>query len=135
MPIRVFGAYRICTLLLGTALAASAAMPAGAATRSFRTPSKNIVCVYSSSPQSGPSIRCDVLSLNDVGFILDRRHRGKRIRITDTAADVNRARILRYGHSRRFGVFRCTSRRSGLTCRSRTSRHGFELSRQSQRLF
>jgi uncharacterized protein DUF6636 len=73
--------------------------------------------------------------LNDVGFILDRRHRGKRIRVTDTAADVNRARILHYGHSRRFGAFRCTSRRSGLTCRSRTSRHGFELSRQSQRLF
>ena len=128
---------RICTaaaLLAGSVLALSPA-PAAAKTRSFRTPSKNVVCLYSSRGESGPYIRCDVLSLNDVGFFLDRRHRGKRIRVTDTVADPNKAPALRYGAPRRFGPFRCGSRRSGLICRSRVSGHGFELSRQRQRVF
>jgi hypothetical protein len=76
-----------------------------------------------------------VLSLGDVGFILDRRHRAKRINITDTAADTTKAPILHYGKSRQFGTFRCRSRRSGLTCRSLRSGHGFKLSREKQRLF
>ena len=101
----------------------------------FQMPSRNIVCVYSSSGQPGAFIRCDVLSLNDVGFTLERRKRAKRIRITDTAGDTTKARVLAYGTSRRFGPFRCTSRRTGLTCMSRTSGHGFTLSRRQQRVF
>lgn len=122
-------------LVLVAALALSGSLSAAAKTRSFRTPSKNIVCVYSSGGPAGAYIRCDVLSLNDVGFLLDRRHRAKRIRVTDTAADVNTAAVLRYGKSRRFGPFRCTSRHSGLTCKSREGGHGFKLSRQRQRVF
>jgi hypothetical protein len=122
-------------LLLVTVLALLGSVPALGRTRSFRTPSRNIVCLYSSTGESGPYIRCDVLSLNDVGFFLDRRHRGKRIRVTDTVADPTRAPALRYGTSRRFGPFRCASRPSGLACRSHRSGHGFKLSRQRQRVF
>ena len=122
-------------LLACATLFLAGSAPAAGATRSFRTPSRNIVCLYSSSGQSAPFIRCDVLSLNDVGFFLDRRHRGRRITVTDTVADPNHAGVLDYGKSRRFGPFRCRSRRTALTCRSRTSGHGFELSRQRQRVF
>jgi hypothetical protein len=76
-----------------------------------------------------------VLSLNDKGFLLDRRHKARRINVTDTAADTTRAPILRYGKSRRFGPFRCRSQRSGLTCKSLISGHGFKLSREQQRVF
>ena len=122
---------------LATALAVlatlAAASPAAATTRHFRTPSHNIVCLYSSKGGPGPWLRCDVLSLNDTGFRLDRRHRGRRIHVTDTVNDT-RAPVIPYGTSRRFGPFRCTSRRAGLTCRSRTSGHGFFLSRARQRV-
>jgi hypothetical protein len=121
-------------LVLGIALTLSAFVPANAERRSFRTPSKNIYCLYSSRGGPGPFIRCDVLSLNDVGFLLDRRHKGKRIRVTDTVVDT-KARVLGYGTSRRYGPFTCSSHRSGLKCRSRPAGHGFELSRESQRVF
>jgi hypothetical protein len=90
--------------------------------------------MYFSSGGPGPFIRCDVLSLNDVGFTVDRRHRGKRIRITDSVVDPNGARVLRYGTSRRFGSFRCRSRTANLTCTSLRSGHGFRLSRERQRV-
>lgn len=106
------------------------AAPAEARTRHFQTPSHNIVCLYSSTE---PRLRCDVLSLNDTGFTLDRRHRGRRVHVTDSVNEP-RAPALGYGTSRRFGPFTCTSRRTGLTCRSRPSGHGFFLSRASQRV-
>jgi hypothetical protein len=43
--------------------------------------------------------------------------------------------VLAYGHSRSVGRFTCTSRTTGLTCRDRRSGHGFEVSRERQRLF
>jgi hypothetical protein len=110
-----------------------AASPAAAATRHFQTPSRNIACLYSSSGGPGPFLRCDVLSLNDTGFFLDRRHRGRRIHVTDSVVKRG-ARVVRYGTSVEYGPFRCASRRTGLTCKSR-SRHGFFLSRRRQRTF
>jgi hypothetical protein len=107
--------------------------PATATTRRFQTPSHNIACLYASGGGPGPYLRCDVLSLNDTGFFLDRRHRGRRIHVTDTVADP-RARVVRYGSSVAFGPFRCSSRASGLTCRSRAG-HGFAVSRARQRTF
>src|SRR5437763_3833735 len=102
--------------------------PALAKTKSFRTPSRNIYCLYMSTQGPGPWIRCDVLSLNDTGFRVDRKHHGKRIHITDSV--VNRhAEVLRYGKSLDVGPFTCVSRRVGLNCGSRASGHGFELSR------
>jgi hypothetical protein len=109
--------------------------PAAAEARqaSFHTPSGNIRCLYRSAGDgSGPLLRCDVLSLNDTAFTLDRRHRGKRVHVTDA---VPVGRVLRYGATRKLGPFRCRSRTTGLTCRSKPSRHGFRLSRARQNLF
>ena len=120
--------------LLATLVLLAGAAPASARTRSFQTPSHNIYCLYMSTQGPGPWIRCDVLSLNDTAFTIDRRHRARRIHITDSVVN-HRARVLRYGSSLRVGPFTCRSRRSGLTCRSRVSGHGFKLSRQRQRRF
>jgi hypothetical protein len=126
--------FRLAVLLLTTAFALFIASGAVAATRSFQTPSKRIFCLYSSSGGPGPYIRCDTSFLNDVGFRLDRRHRARRIKVTDSVAD-RKAPVLRYGTSRRFGPFRCSSRRTGLTCKSQRSGHGFTLSREKQSVF
>jgi hypothetical protein len=122
---RGLGAVDVLVLLATTA-------PAEARQRAFHTPSGNIRCLYRSAGEGGPLLRCDVLSLNDVGFTLDRRHRGERVHVTDA---VPEGRVLPYGTTRRLGPFRCRSRRSGLTCRSKPSRHGFKLSRERQRVF
>ena len=113
------------------ALAVTATTPAAAATKRFQTPSRNIVCLYSSSGGPGPHLRCDVRSLNDTAFTLDRTHRGKRVRVTDA---VPAGPVLRYGRALQLGALRCRSRRTGMTCRS-SSRHGFFLSRARQRVF
>jgi hypothetical protein len=110
-------------------LCAATAATAEARTRSFHTPSGNIACLYRSG---GSVLRCDVHSLNDTAFTLDRRHRGKRVHVTDA---VPAGRVLAYGRSVRLGPFRCTSRNTGLTCHSRPSGHGFALSRERQRVF
>ena len=124
----------LAACLLATAALAAGAAPALARSKSFQTPSHNIYCLYLSSQGPGPFIRCDLLSLNDIGFTVDRTHKGKRIHITDSV--VNRsAKVVHYGKSLRVGPFKCTSRTSGLTCRSRVSGHGFKLSRQRQRRF
>jgi hypothetical protein len=114
-------------LALLTALAV--AVPAEARQRSFHTPSGNIRCLYRSG---GPFLRCDVLSLNDTAFTLDRRHRGKRVHVTDA---VPAGRVLAYGDALRLGPFRCRSRTTGLTCRSKPSGHGLKLARQRQYVF
>ena len=120
---------RRLTLALGILVLLVAATPAEARRQAFHTPSGTIRCLYRSA---GPLLRCDVLSLNDTAFTLDRAHRGKRIHVTDA---VPVGRVLAYGDSLRLGPFRCRSRTTGLTCRSRPSGHGFELSRASQRVF
>ena len=117
---------------MGVALAVLAAPPAMAKSRLFQTPSKKIACRYEPTPT--PRLRCDVLWLNDVGYFLERRGKAQRRKVTDTVASP-RARVLPYGRSLDVGPFRCTSRRSGLTCRSRTSGRGFTVSKQRQRTF
>ena len=125
---------RLAAAACALAVLACAAGPAAATTRHFQTPSRNIACLYSSSGGPGAYLRCDVLSLNDVGFELRRRGRGRRIRITDSV--VNRkARVLGYGRLIRVGPFGCRSRTTGITCKSRVSGHGFKLSRERQRVF
>ncbi|MGZ8739995.1 MAG: DUF6636 domain-containing protein [Gaiellaceae bacterium] len=46
----------------------------------------------------------------------------------------HRVPVLRYGRSWTWHGIRCTSRRTGLTCKN-PSGHGFVLSRQLQRVF
>ena len=117
--------------MIAVALGASAT--ADAATKQFRTPSRNIGCLYSTSGGPGAFLRCDVLSEGDNGGFKLRR-RARRIHITDTVYD-NRSPVLQYGKRKRYGPFTCASRRSGLTCKRRSTGHGFKLSRQRQRLF
>ncbi len=145
-PGRRPGEHRTMSIALAVVvLCAATAATAEARMRSFHTPSGNIACLYRSgdmaavlarSPiglrSSPPALRCDVRSLNDTAFTLDRGHRGKRVHVTDA---VPAGRVLAYGSSLRLGPFRCKSRTTGLTCRSRPSGHGFALSRERQRVF
>jgi hypothetical protein len=125
--------------VLPLAAAALAALPAAAATAAspqrFQTPSRQIACMYlpAGAGQSA-QMRCDLLFLNDRAVVLGRRGRARLVKITDTVADPN-AKVLAYGHSRRLGVFTCTSRRTGLTCKNRRNGHGFSVSREQRRLY
>src|SRR3954464_9321943 len=111
---------RTITASLVAALAlAAGAPPALAKSKSFRTPSRNIYCLYMSTQGPGPWLRCDVLSLNDTGFTVDRRHKARRIHIPDSVVDT-RAKTLGYGKRLRVGPFTCSSRASGLKCKSRS---------------
>jgi hypothetical protein len=56
------------------------------------------------------------------------------VKVTDAVGDPH-SPVLAYGTIRASGRFTCTSRTTGLTCRDRPSGHGFEVSRQRQRLF
>lgn len=122
-------------MLLGAALTALVfavlAAPALARLQRFQTPSHRIACGYDTRARE---LRCDALFLNDVGFFLDRERKARRRRVTDTVASP-RARVLHYGRSLDLGPITCTSRRTGLTCKSDSSRHGFALSRARQRVF
>ena len=62
------------------------------------------------------------------------RGKGKRIDVTDTVMNPE-AKVLAYGKTTQFGTLRCTSRRSGITCRSTRSNHGFTVSVEKQRVF
>jgi hypothetical protein len=130
---------RIIRLLLGMLAAlillGAASTAASAKQRLFRSPSHNVACLYSSSGGPGPFIRCDVLSLNDVGYFLRTKHRAKRSHVTDTVNNPDKAKTLRYGRKRRFGRYTCKSARSGLKCVNRRNHHGFKLSRAHQKVF
>nr|WP_157747434.1 DUF6636 domain-containing protein [Cohaesibacter sp. ES.047] len=47
---------------------------------------------------------------------------------------VDYSDIASYGRSANFGDIRCTSKRTGLTCRNKSG-HGFFLSRRQQKIF
>ena len=80
---------RLIALPIAVLMVLAVAAPADARQRSFHTPSGNIACLYRSG---GPLLRCDVHSLNDTAFTLDRRHRGKRVHVTDA---VPAGKVLR----------------------------------------
>ena len=116
-------------IVLAATVAAVAAAPAQAADQKvFRTPSKRIACLMLKT-----SVRCDTFFLNDVAFRLAAHGKGKRIHVTDTVALVKEP-TLAYGKSAKLGPFTCTSRTKGLTCTNH-ERHGFFVSRESQRVF
>lgn len=107
----------------------------------FRTPSANIGCAIDAT-----YVRCDVLKSRapipprprscdlDWGnsFAMAARGRPKRQCNGDTT--LGRHPVLGYGKTIRAGAIRCTSRRSGLTCRN-ASGHGWFLSYGRIRLF
>jgi hypothetical protein len=140
---------RLLTLL--TTIAAVLVAPAATAGAvsgldAFTTPSKHIACMYQHLPGNTPDLRCDVDGVahppqrprsceQDYGssFGLARTGPARRLCVGDTVRDP-KAKILNYGQTRTDGPFTCTSRRSGLRCTTRAG-HGFELSRERQKLF
>jgi hypothetical protein len=117
------------------AILAGAVVPtANAGLKAFQTPSKRIRCAYITGSDTPATIRCDMLFLNDRAAVVTHRGKGRIVHVTDTVSDPG-ARILKYGTTTRFGDFTCTSRETGLTCRSRRSRHGFTISTRSRTVF
>jgi hypothetical protein len=101
----------------------------------FNVPSRNIVCNAGLS-RGGYGVVCTVFS--------EANARGQKIWSMQTHGRVSvgyfrsnvatEYPILRYGRSWTWRAIRCTSRRTGLTCKNQSG-HGFVLSRQSQRVF
>jgi len=117
-------------------ICAALAFPAAAQAvyKTFQTPSGKILCAYHDAAKGAFEIRCDLLFLNDRAAVIRSSGKGRIVKVTDAAGNP-RSRRLAYGTSTRFGIYTCTSRRSGLTCKSRRTGHGFTISRQSQRVF
>lgn len=119
------------------ALALLTSAVAGAATlESFRMPSRNVGCLYSTAPAG---LRCDILSglkpeprrkceLDWTGFYLSPNGRAAPNCAGDTVYD-RRAPVLAYGRTWHRGAFTCVSKATGLRCRNRAG-HGFVLARK-----
>jgi hypothetical protein len=124
----------VASALLATGVLASVPAPASAALRSFRSPTGKLGCMFYSDPDVPPQVRCEWKGANDRALVLDEARKGKRIKVTDTVLDP-KAKPLAYGKSTKFGRLRCTSRASGITCRSTKSGHGFTVAVNRQRVF
>jgi len=126
-------------MVLGAALYAST--PAEAAYEIyFRTPSGNIECsVFEPKRPDIGTVRCVVLSTkNRVGEPLEWTldfWRHVEVFRTNQGVVGRPVRTLEYGRTLQLGFVRCVSRRTGLTCLSRHSGHGFTLSQQRQVTF
>ena len=135
-------------LLVLAALCALVVLPnvASAALKQFMTPSRNIGCIgdatevrcdikqTTATPPKRPS-SCD-LEWGDA-FRLNPTGKARGVCHGDTAlpAPGENRRVLAYGTTIKLGQkMRCTSRRTGLTCRSNAG-HGFTLSRTVIKLF
>jgi hypothetical protein len=116
-------------------LVAALLAPAGAqaAYRDFRSPSGQLACAFYSDAETPRFVRCEWDGVNDRAVTLGETGKGKRVKVTDTVRSAD-AKVLAYGKSTSFGRLRCTSRRSGMTCRSE-ARHGFTISVSKQRVF
>ena len=135
--------------LLVTAVAtAMGGLPALAADgeRAFRSPTGNIHCLMENTTDAH-GVRCDLVEATvsyrkrpadcdlDYGkaFYLDALGRGEVACHGDTIIDP-RAPVLDYGRSIEMGRVRCTSERSGMTCRNDIG-HGFTIARAKQHVF
>jgi hypothetical protein len=126
--------FSVASALLATGVLASVPASASAAIRSFRSPTGKLGCMFYSDPDVPPQVRCDWEGGNDRALVLDETRKGKRIKITDTVLD-SKAKALAYGKSTKFGRLTCTSRTSGITCKSSKSGHGFTVAADAQRVF
>jgi hypothetical protein len=132
---------RIALLVLAATLSLLLGAPASAkgAFTAFKSPNGNITCVIRVSPPDQPDqpdfAQCELRSMRTGGgFLLRRRGRVQRYDVGED--DLRSQRFtLGYGSKVSHGPFVCRLRRSGMTCRSRTSGHGFKLSRERQRTF
>lgn len=132
---RTVARFALLLAALALPLTASAATPAF---EFFQTPSHNIGCVYSVSPQH---LRCDIRTglkppppkpkgcQNDwtFGYQVAPRGPARTVCAGDTAFNPG-ARTLRYGRTWYRGTFNCSSLRAGLYC-ANSKLQGFWLSR------
>ena len=114
-------------LLLAAALALLAPATAQAAYRDFRSPSGKLACAFYSDAETPPMVRCDWRGADDEAMVLRETGRARIRHVTDSVMNPE-AKVLRYGRSTTFRRLKCTSRRSGITCRSLASGHGFRVS-------
>jgi hypothetical protein len=121
--------------LVIAAVLALLAFPAGASASfiQFRSPTGRIGCAFESGGGLKPIVRCEWAGSNDRALWVGVRGRAHRLKISDTVRDPH-AKVLRYGRSLRFHRIKCTSRRTGMTCRNRSG-HGFTVSVQHQTRF
>jgi uncharacterized protein DUF6636 len=125
---------RFSVALITAAVLAALPASASGAIRTFKSPSGKLGCMFYSDPDVPPQVRCEWRGSNDRAVVVDETRKGKRIKVTDTVLDP-RAKVLAYGKSTTFGKLKCTSRRSGITCKSSKSGHGFTVSVEQQRVF
>ena len=112
----------------------------------FQSPSGNIHCNIVKS-SGGNSARCDIDEHSfdpppkpstchfDWGPFVKVRKRAYWACVSDPATGSPDVPVLRYGHSRKVGHVRCTSRRTGMTCTNLKTRHGFRLARAAATFF
>ena len=122
----------------------------GQALEGFRTPSDNIHCQLQDGVSADPGsaiLRCDISKIDRMpprprscdlewgtSFAISvNGQTGERLCAGDTTSDPS-LRILGYGEYWQAKGFTCRAEQSGLTCFN-SLRHGFTLSRASQRLF
>jgi hypothetical protein len=132
------GGRRRIRLIAATGLAVALGLATAAAAQArllaFKSPSGNITCVISTS--DGGFAQCELRNMpHDGGFAVDRQGRVDRYDVAYYDDLASRRFVLRYGRSAQLDGFRCTSRVTGMTCRSLENRHGFTISRQGQRVF
>lgn len=113
---------------------AAAPATAEAAYRTFRSPSGKVGCAFYSDAETPPAVRCEWSNGGDHAVTLGVTGKAKRVDVTDTVMDA-RAKTLKYGRTTTFGKLRCTSRTTGITCRSTRSGHGFRVSVSKQEVF
>jgi hypothetical protein len=113
----------------------------------FRTPSGNIRCAYEHYSFAPMDLRCDIFTGVKplpprpkscdvdwgVGYVMRQRGPAHVLCAGDTVSSP-KARVLAYGTTRQFGVFRCTSTGAGLRCVNATG-NGFFLSKQHSYTF
>jgi hypothetical protein len=107
---------------------------ASAAFRTFRSPTGKLGCAFFSDAETPPAVRCEWNGGGDRAIRLGETGRAERVKVTDTVLDP-KAKALEYGKTTTFRKLRCTSRETGITCRSTRSRHGFRVSVQKQEVF
>jgi hypothetical protein len=113
---------------------AAAPATASAAYRAFRSPTGKLACAFFSDAETPPAVRCEWSGGNDRAITLRETGKAARVKITDTVMDP-KAKALAYGKTTTFGKLRCTSRETGITCRSTRSGHGFRVSVQKQEVY
>jgi hypothetical protein len=121
-------------LLLSLALLLAAPATASAELKMFRSPSGKLGCAFFRETAVPPEVRCDWRGGGDHAVRVGLHGKARRIHVTDTVLDPD-AKVLPYGETKRFHGLKCKSRRTGITCKSTKSGHGFKVSVEKRELF